>query len=98
MNLVEKIGEHAQATSATRLEETKVEVQDRQDQRQFDRRKLWADVGLYAFLGALLVTVIVYALYLNKDGFASEIIKMVLAFGIGGAGGYGFGIGRRRLR
>lgn len=66
-------------------------LQDRKEQREYNkgsRRNFYVLIAVLTFIGAVVVTV---ALFLNKDAFATEVIKAAAYLAAGYIGGYGIG-------
>jgi hypothetical protein len=72
------------------------QTKGRQNEREH-RRELQRERMIFAGIIVLLLTVFVrYALYLNKDQVALEIIKVIALIAAGGMGGYALGRYRPR--
>ncbi|MEI7589876.1 MAG: hypothetical protein WCJ49_00950 [Deltaproteobacteria bacterium] len=65
------------------------QVTDRNLQRELNKHLQRNQYFLISFLAFATVIVITYSLYLDKEAFATEIIKAIFFFFAGGVGGYG---------
>ena len=67
------------------------QAQDRESERGFQKTQRRDGFLLVAFVAIVIVGIMGYALWLNKDDVAMEIIKSIMLFLSGGGTGYALG-------
>ena len=66
------------------------QVKDREDERKFELKKGHSKLCFYAFCIVVLTSLIAYGIYLGKDAFVTDVIKILSGLVTGAIGGYGF--------
>ncbi len=66
-----------------------VKAQDRKENRDHQYKQRQQTYIFAGFAGIMVIGLVVYALHLNKDVFAVEIVKAIVFILTGGVGGYG---------
>lgn len=71
------------------------QVEDRKHIREYQKRIKRDRYFFWAFLSAIIATIIIFALILREKEVALKIIEVVIYFSTGGVGGYALGKNQR---